>query len=145
MVCSVKDLTYQQGLNRFFSKQTKYDYFWPSLAHLGEQTIKNKEIYAQGTADDDNTFGYQERYAEYRYKPSTVTGQMRSDFAQTLDTWHLAQDFTSLPALNASFIEENPPIDRITAVTSYPNMLGDFYFKFRCARPMPTYSVPARS
>jgi hypothetical protein len=142
MACVFADLTYQQGLNRFFSKQTKYDYYWPSLAHLGEQTIKNKEIYAQGTAADDDTFGYQERYAEYRYKPSFVTGQMRSDFAQTLDTWHLAQDFTALPALNASFIEENPPIDRVTAVTSYPNMLGDFYFKLRCARPMPTYSVP---
>jgi hypothetical protein len=143
MACVFADLTYQQGLNRFYSKQTKYDYYWPALAHLGEQTIKNKEIYAQGTADDELTFGYQERYAEYRYKPSMVTGQMRSSFAQTLDTWHLAQDFTSLPALNASFIEENPPIDRVTAVlAAYPNMLGDFYFKLKCARPMPTYSVP---
>jgi hypothetical protein len=142
MACVFADLTYQQGLNRFFSKQTKYDYYWPALAHLGEQAILNKEIYAQGTSDDDLTFGYQERYAEYRYKPSMVTGQMRSSFAQSLDTWHLAQDFTALPALNASFIEENPPIDRVTAVTSYPNMLGDFYFKLKCARPMPTYSVP---
>lgn len=142
MACVFADLTYQQGLNRFFSKQTKYDYYWPALAHLGEQAILNKEIYAQGTSDDDLTFGYQERYAEYRYKPSMVTGQMRSSFAQSLDTWHLAQDFTTLPALNASFIEENPPIDRVTAVVSYPNMLGDFYFKLKCARPMPTYSVP---
>ena len=142
MACVFADLTYQQGLNRFFSKQTKYDYYWPALAHLGEQTILNKEIYAQGTSDDDLTFGYQERYAEYRYKPSFVTGQMRSNYSASLDTWHLAQDFTALPALNASFIEENPPIDRVTAVTSYPNMLGDFYFKLKCARPMPTYSVP---
>jgi len=142
MACVFADLTYQQGLNRFFSKQTKYDYYWPALAHLGEQAILNKEIYAQGTSDDDLTFGYQERYAEYRYKPSFVTGQMRSSYSSSLDTWHLAQDFTSLPALNASFIEENPPIDRVTAVTSYPNMLGDFYFKLKCARPMPTYSVP---
>lgn len=142
MACVFADLTYQQGLNRFFSKQTKYDYYWPALAHLGEQTILNKEIYAQGTSDDDLTFGYQERYAEYRYKPSFVTGQMRSSYSASLDTWHLAQDFTSLPALNASFIEENPPIDRVTAVASYPNMLGDFYFKLKCARPMPTYSVP---
>ena len=112
MACVFADLTYQQGLNRFFSKQTKYDYYWPALAHLGEQQILNKEIYAQGTSDDDLTFGYQERYAEYRYKPSFVTGQMRSSYATSLDTWHLAQDFASLPALNASFIEENPPNDR---------------------------------
>ena len=143
MACVFADLTYQQGLNRFFSKQTKYDYYWPALAHLGEQAILNKEIYAQGTSDDDLTFGYQERYAEYRYKPSMVTGQMRSSYTSSLDTWHLAQDFASLPALNAAFIEENPPIDRVTAVLgTYPNMLGDFYFKLKCARPMPTYSVP---
>ena len=105
------DLTYQQGLPRHFSRQTKFDFYWPALAHLGEQSILNKEIYAQGTTADDSVFGYQERYAEYRYKPSFVTGQMRSNFAQSLDTWHLAQDFGSLPALNASFIEENPPVD----------------------------------
>ena len=111
-------------------------------SHLGEKAVLNKEIYAQGTADDDNVFGYQERYAEYRYKPSNVTGQMRSNFAQSLDTWHLAQDFGSLPALNASFIEENPPVDRVTAVANYPNLILDMYFKLKCARPMPTYGVP---
>lgn len=136
------DLTYQQGLPRHFSRQTKFDFYWPALAHLGEQSILNKEIYAQGTGDDDLVFGYQERYAEYRYKPSYITGQMRSNFAQSLDTWHLAQDFGSLPALNASFIEENPPVDRVTAVASYPNMVLDMYFKLKCARPMPTYGVP---
>lgn len=136
------DLTYQQGLPRHFSRQTKFDFYWPALAHLGEQSILNKEIYAQGTTADDSVFGYQERYAEYRYKPSFVTGQMRSNFAQSLDTWHLAQDFGSLPALNASFIEENPPVDRVTAVQSYPNMILDMYFKLKCARPMPTYGVP---
>ena len=136
------DLTYQQGLPRHFSRQTKFDFYWPSLAHLGEQSILNKEIYAQGTTADDSVFGYQERYAEYRYKPSFVTGQMRSNFAQSLDTWHLAQDFGSLPALNASFIEENPPVDRVTAVQNYPNMILDMYFKLKCARPMPTYGVP---
>jgi hypothetical protein len=136
------DLTYQQGLPRHFSRQTKFDFYWPALAHLGEQSILNKEIYAQGTTDDDSVFGYQERYAEYRYKPSFVTGQMRSNFAQSLDTWHLAQDFGSLPALNASFIEENPPVDRVTAVQNYPNMILDMYFKLKCARPMPTYGVP---
>lgn len=136
------DLTYQQGLPRHFSRQTKFDFYWPSLAHLGEQSILNKEIYAQGTTADDSVFGYQERYAEYRYKPSFVTGQMRSNFAQSLDTWHLAQDFGSLPALNASFIEENPPVDRVTAVQNYPNMILDMYFKLKCARPMPVMSVP---
>lgn len=136
------DLTYQQGLPRHFSRQTKFDFYWPALAHLGEQSILNKEIYAQGTTSDDSVFGYQERYAEYRYKPSFVTGQMRSNFAQSLDTWHLAQDFGSLPALNASFIEENPPVDRVTAVQNYPNMILDMYFKLKCARPMPTYGVP---
>lgn len=136
------DLTYQQGLPRHFSRQTKFDYYWPSLAHLGEQTILNKEIFAQGTATDDAVFGYQERYAEYRYRPSYITGQMRSNFAQSLDIWHLAQDFGSLPALNASFIEENPPVDRVTAVTAYPNIVLDMFFKLKCARPMPTYGVP---
>jgi hypothetical protein len=136
------DLTYQQGLARHFSRQTKFDFYWPALAHLGEQSILNKEIYAQGTTADDSVFGYQERYAEYRYKPSYVTGQMRSNFAQSLDTWHLAQDFGSLPALNASFIEENPPVDRVTAVQNYPNMILDMFFKLKCARPMPTYGVP---
>lgn len=136
------DLTYQQGLPRHFSRQTKFDFYWPALAHLGEQSILNKEIYAQGTSADNSVFGYQERWAEYRYKPSFVTGQMRSNFAQSLDTWHLAQDFGSLPALNASFIEENPPVDRVTAVQNYPNLILDMYFKLKCARPMPTYGVP---
>jgi hypothetical protein len=142
LACVFADLTYQQGLARHFSRQTRWDFYWPTLAHLGEQTILNKEIYAQGTTDDDDVFGYQERYAEYRYKPSQITGQMRSNFAQSLDTWHLAQDFGSLPALNASFIEENPPVDRVTAVASYPNLILDMYFKLKCARPMPTYGVP---
>ena len=142
LACVFADLTYQQGLARHFSRQTRWDFYWPALAHLGEQAVLNKKIYAQGTADDNNVFGYQERYAEYRYKPSNVTGQMRSNFAQSLDTWHLAQDFGSLPALNASFIEENPPVDRVTAVQNYPNLILDMYFKLKCARPMPTYGVP---
>lgn len=136
------DLTYQQGLNRMFSRQDRWDYYWPALAHLGEQAVLNKEIYAQGTADDDLIFGYQERFAEYRYKPSMITGQMRSNFAQSLDVWHLAQDFTALPALNSSFIEENPPIDRVVAVPSEPDIILDAFFDLKCARPMPTYSVP---
>ena len=142
MACVFADLTYQQGLPRHFSRQTRWDFYWPAIAHLGEQSILNKEIYAQGTSADDNVFGYQERFAEYRYKPSFVTGQMRSNFAQSLDTWHLAQDFGSLPALNSTFIEENPPVDRVTAVADYPNLILDMYFKLKCARPMPTYGVP---
>jgi hypothetical protein len=142
LACVFADLTYQQGLARHFSRQTRWDYYWPSLAHIGEQAVLNKEIYAQGTSADDDVFGYQERYAEYRYKPSQITGQMRSNFAQSLDTWHLAQDFGSLPSLNASFIEENPPVDRVTAVQNYPNLILDMYFKLNCARPMPTYGVP---
>jgi hypothetical protein len=136
------DLTYQQGLNRMFSRQDRWDFYWPALAHIGEQAVLNKEIYAQGTADDDLVFGYQERFAEYRYKPSMVTGQMRSNYAQSLDVWHLAQDFTALPALNSTFIEENPPIDRVLAVPSEPHIIMDAYFDLKCARPMPTYSVP---
>ena len=143
LVAVFADLTYQQGINRFFSKRTRYDYYWPALAHLGEQSILNKEIYAQGTSADDLTFGYQERYAEYRYKPSQITGKFRSNATGTLDSWHLAQNFGSLPALNSSFIEENPPVDRITAVNTEPDLLLDMYFKFKTARPMPTYSVPA--
>ena len=143
LVAVFADLTYQQGINRFFSKRTRYDYYWPALAHLGEQSILNKEIYAQGTATDDLTFGYAERYAEYRYKPSQITGKFRSNATGTLDSWHLAQNFGSLPALNSSFIEENPPVDRITAVNTEPDLLLDMYFKFKTARPMPTYSVPA--
>ena len=143
LVCVFADLTYQQGINRFFSKRTRYDYYFPALAHLGEQQILNKEIYAQGNSTDDLTFGFAERYAEYRYKPSQITGKFRSNATGTLDSWHLAQNFGSLPALNSSFIEENPPIDRVTAVNSEPDLILDMYFKYKTARPMPTYSVPA--
>ena len=136
------DLTYQQGLARMWSRSTRWDFYWPALAHIGEQAVLNKEIYAQGTSADDDVFGYQERFAEYRYKPSLITGQMRSSFAQSLDTWHLSQDFAALPVLNASFIEENPPVDRVIAVPSEPHFLIDSFCRFRCARPMPMYSVP---
>lgn len=138
------DLTYQQGLNRMWSRSTRWDYYWPALAHIGEQAVLNKEIYAVGTggSTDDDVFGYQERFGEYRYKPSLITGQMRSNFAQSLDTWHLSQDFGSLPALNASFIEDNPPISRVIAVPSEPEFLFDSYFDLRCARPMPMFGVP---
>lgn len=138
------DLTYQQGLNKMFSRSTRYDFYWPALAHIGEQAVLNKEIFAQGSlaATDDEVFGYQERYAEYRYKPSQITGKFRSAAAASLDAWHLAQSFASLPALNASFIEDNPPIDRVIAVPSEPHFLFDAYFNLRMARPMPLYGVP---
>ena len=142
LACVFADLNYQQGLNRMWSRQDRWDFYWPALAHLGEQAVLNKEIYADGSSNDDAVFGYQERYAEYRYKPSMITGIMRSDASGTLDNWHVAQDFASLPALNASFIEENPPIDRVVAVPSEPDLLFDAYFNLKCARPMPVYSVP---
>lgn len=139
------DLNYQQGLNRMWSRETRYDFYWPAFSHLGEQTVLNKEIYCQGAAggaDDDLVFGYQERYAEYRYKPSQITGIFRSTAASTLDSWHLAQKFTSLPVLNSTFIQENPPIDRVVAVPSQPDFLFDAAFTYKCARPMPVRSVP---
>lgn len=136
------DLNYQQGLNRMWSRRTKYDYYWPALSMIGEQAVLNKEIYAQGSAADEEAFGYQERFAEYRYKPSQITGIMRSNATTSLDTWHLAQDFASLPALNAAFIQDNPPIERVIAVPSEPEFIFDGFFKLRCARPMPMYGVP---
>ena len=136
------DLNYQQGLNRMWFRQTRFDFYWPALAHIGEQAVLNKEIYLNVDANDPLTFGYQERYAEYRYKPSMITGQFRSNATTPLDTWHLAQNFASLPVLNSAFIVENPPVDRVIAVASEPHVLLDVYFNLQCARPMPVYSVP---
>lgn len=143
------DLTYQRGIERMWSRTTRYDFYWPTLAHLGEQAVLNKEIFFQNilTGDnagiDDAVFGYQERYAEYRYKPSRITGLFNSDSAQSLDVWHLSQDFgTTLPVLNGDFIQENPPIDRVIAVPSEPQFLADIWFDLKCDRPMPVYSVP---
>lgn len=135
-------LSYQQGINRMFNRRTRYDYYWPVLAHLGEQEILNKEIYAQGNSQDDEVFGYQERYAEYRYFPNMITGKFRSTYKQSLDFWHLAQKFENLPKLNDEFIKENPPISRIVAVPSEPQFIFDSYIRMKCARPMPVYSVP---
>lgn len=143
-IASVRaDQTYQYGLERMFNRQTRYDFYWPSLAFLGEQEIKNVEIYAQGTSADDDVFGYQERYAEYRYKPSRVSGQMRTTNSQSLDIWHLAPEFTSLPTLGDTFIQENPPLTRTMVVPlNNPHFVADFYFNLRCARPMPLFGVP---
>ena len=142
LVSARADLNYQQGLNRMFSRRTRWDFYWPALSSIGEQAVLNKEIYAQGTAADNNAFGYQERYAEYRYKPSVITGKFRSTYATPLDMWHLAQKFDNLPTLNSTFIEENPPLDRVIAVPSEPHFLFDCYFDLKCARPMPVYGVP---
>lgn len=136
------DLNYQQGLDRMWSRSTRFDFYWPALAHIGEQAVLNGEIYAQGNATDQLVFGYQERYAEYRYKPSRITGQFRSNFATPLDSWHLAQNFGSLPALNSAFIQDTPPISRIVAVTTQPQFLLDSYFQMRVVRPMPVFGVP---
>ncbi|AXH76087.1 MAG: major capsid protein [Microviridae sp.] len=139
------DLNYQQGLNRAWSRRTKFDFYWPALSHIGEQAVLNKEIYAQGSIDpvsDDAAWGYQERFGEYRYKPSLITGRMRSNAAQSLDTWHLAQDFAALPHLDAAFIEDRPPMERVLAVLTEPQFVFDSYFKMRTARPMPLYGVP---
>jgi hypothetical protein len=142
LITATTDLTYQQGVNRMWNRRDKYDYYWPALAHLGEQATLNKEIFAQGTADDDKVFGYQERWAEYRYYPSMITGKLRSDDAQTLDMWHLSQRFENLPTLSSQFVEDRPPIDRVVAVQSEPHFILDAWFKLRCVRPMPVRSVP---
>lgn len=138
------DLTYQQGLHRMWSRQTRFDFYWPSFAHLGEQAVLNKEIFTEGSGNtDDDVFGYQERYAEYRFKPSQITGQFRSNHSASLDIWHLSQDFASLPALNPSFIIENPPIDRVIATPDEPQFKLDCYFNNKTTRPMPVYSTPS--
>lgn len=136
------DLNYQQGLHRKFSRRSRYDFYWPALANIGEQDVKNKEIYATNTATDDQVFGYQERWAEYKYAPNQITGKLRSTYGTPLDFWHLAQKFTSLPALNSSFMEDNPPISRIIAVPSEPQFILDSFIQLSCARPMPMFSVP---
>lgn len=144
------NLTYQQGLERFWRKKTRYDYYWPALAHLGEQAIENAEIYLQdnsvvdnlGNPVNDGVFGYQERSAEYRYKPSLVTGKLRSGTGNSLDVWHLSQYFNNLPVLNSEFIEDNPPLDRAQAVQNEPQILFDCFIKLNCVRPMPVHGVP---
>ncbi len=142
MVSVRADLTYQQGLNRMFSRSTRFDFYWPSLSHIGEQSVPNLEIFAQGTPDDDLIWGFQERHGEYRYKPSQITGQFRSNHPTPLDTWHLSEEFATLPQLNEEFIQDDPPVNRVIAVPSEPHILFDSYFSLQCARPMPLYGVP---
>ena len=143
MVSVRTDLTYQQGLNRMFSRETIYDYYWPTLSTIGEQAVKNKEIYAQGSAADETTFGYQERYAEYRYKPSSITGKFRSNATGTLESWHYAQEYSALPLLGDSWIQvTDTNVQRTLAVASEPQFIFDSLFKLKCTRPMPVNSVP---
>lgn len=139
------DLNYQQGLRKMWSRSTRYDFYFPAFAMLGEQSILNKEIYITGGATDTQVFGYQERWAEYRYNPSMITGLFRSTSAGTIDGWHLAQKFTSLPTLNSTFIQDTPPVSRVVAVGAAANgqqFIFDSFFNERLARPMPLYSVP---
>ena len=142
-VCARADLTYQQGINKMWLRSTVYDFYWPTFAHLGEQAIELREIYAQGSEADTTVFGYQERYAEYRYKPSQITGKFRSSVTGgNLDVWHLSQFFKNAPTLNDEFIVENPPIERIIAVPSEPEFLLDIGFRYTTVRPMPMFGTP---
>lgn len=139
------DHTYQQGLDRLWSRKDKFDFYWPVFANIGEQAIKNKELYAQGTAEDDEVFGYQEAWAEYRYKPNRVTGEMRSSYAKSLDIWHLADDYSKLPSLSAEWIQEDSStVNRVLAASDNlaAQFFGDIYVKNLCTRPMPMYSIP---
>lgn len=137
------DLTYQQGVPREFLRQSKFDFYWPLLSVLSEQEVKNAEIYATGTDTDEGVFGYQERYAEYRYAKSKITGKLRSSYPQSLENWHLSQYFPELPKLNSQFVEDNPPLKRVIAVQNEPEFIADFHFDVDFIRPMPLWGIPA--
>ncbi len=138
------DVTYSQGLDRYWGKATRYDFFWPVLAQIGEQSVTNKEIWSDASSNDQLIFGYQERYAEMKYAQSRLTGLFKVDAAGTLAAWHLSEDFATLPALGPDFIESNTsiPMDRAIAVSTEPHFIVDYYFDMKCARPMPLYGVP---
>lgn len=139
------DHTYQQGIERFWSRKSRFDYYWPVLANIGEQAVLNKEIYAQGTAQDNEVFGYQEAWADYRYKPNRVAGEMRSTYAQSLDVWHLGDDYSQLPKLSDSWIREDKAnVNRVIAVSDQNanQLFADIYIQNRTTRPMPLYSIP---
>jgi hypothetical protein len=145
IVCVRADLTYQQGIHRMWNRSTRYDFYFPAFATLGEQAVLNEEIYVRGDANDTGVFGYQERWAEYRYMPSRISSLFRSTAAGTIDAWHLAQRFTTLPTLNTTFIQETPPVSRTLAVGAAANgqqIIFDSFFDIKKARPMPMYSVP---
>lgn len=144
MACARADITYQQGLHRMWSRQTRYDHFWPDLQEIGEQAVLTKELYATGDPLIDNdVFGYIGRYDEYRFKPSEIRGEFRSQHPTPLDHWHMAEEFSSQPLLNDDFIVQNTPIERALAVSGAPHLLFDAWFDYKHARPMMTYHVPA--
>ena len=139
------EVTYQQGLHKMWSRSTRFDFYWPTFANLGEQAVLNKEIYARGDANDNNVFGYQERWAEYRYQPSQICGLFRSTATGNIDDWHLSEQFTNLPTLNATFIRQNTPASRVLAAGTQANgmqILWDSVYNIKTTRPIPTYSVP---
>jgi len=139
------DITYQQGIRKMWNRSTRYDFYFPVFQALGEQPVLNREIFMDGSSNDSNVFGYQERWAEYRYNPSQITGLFRSTSAGTIDPWHLAQRFTSLPTLNSTFIQDTPPISRALAIGSGANnqqIIADMFFNMKVVRPLPMYSVP---
>lgn len=146
LACVRADLTYQQGIHRMWDRRTKFDFYWPAFANLGEQPVLRREIYATGqAANDDVVFGYQERWAEYRHKPNRVSGLFRSTATGTLDAWHLAQKFTAPPTLSDAFIREEPPMSRVLALgasSTNQQVLFDSIFKISHVRPVPSFSVP---
>ncbi len=144
LISARANLTYQQGLERRFSRKTRFEFYFPVFSNLGEQAVLNKEIYAVGADSDNDVFGYQERYAEYRYKPSIITGLFRSSAPESLDPWHLAQEFNTLPVLGPDFIVDNPPVERVVSVPSEPDFIADVFYDLKCARPMPVYSIPGK-
>jgi len=142
-MCARADISYQQGLNRMWSRRTRFDFAEPKLQELGEQAVLNKELfYSVGDGLNDVAVGYAERYAEYRTKPSEIRGEFNSGFAQSLDYWHMAEEFATRPALNAAFIEQKTPIERAIAVTDAPDLLADLWFKQKHSRALMTYSTP---
>lgn len=145
VMCARYDHTYQQGIERFWSRKSRFDYYWPVFANIGEQPVLNKEIFADGSAADDEVFGYQEAWADYRYKPNRVCGEMRSNITNSLDVWHFADNYKTRPALSDSWIREDKTnVDRVLAVQSSKSnqLFADIYIKNKTTRPMPLYSVP---
>ena len=138
------DVTYFQGLDKLWSRSTRYDFYIPALANLGEQSVLNSELYVSGTPATDNaTFGYQERWAEYRTKKSLITGKLNPDVTGSLSFWHLAEDFASTPTLNQTFVEDQTPMSRVTTVDTEPDFIMDLWFNYRSARPIPVHSIPS--
>uniref|UniRef100_A0AAU8AXX5 Major capsid protein n=1 Tax=Dulem virus 120 TaxID=3145597 RepID=A0AAU8AXX5_9VIRU len=145
LMCVRYDHTYQQGIERFWSRKNRFDFYWPVFANIGEQAVLNKEIYAQGSDKDSEVFGYQEAWADYRYKPSRASGYMRSTAPTSLDVWHLGDNYSSLPHLSDSWIREDGKIvDRVITVTSdiSHQFFADVFIRNTSVRPMPVYSVP---